>query len=55
MQNPENEFDTERIKIYVSETTEAKLRYLESAIIFFDSVKDEKAKEIDVELKTKGF
>ena len=55
MKNQKNEFDIERIKIYMSQTTEAKLRYLEEANAFFESIKDEKAKEINEELKDKGF
>ena len=55
MQNPENEFDIERIKIYMSLKTELKLKYLEESITFFEKIKDEKAKKINEELKNRGF
>lgn len=55
MKKAEKEFDIERIKIYMSQPTEAKLRYLEEANAFFESTKDEKAKEMSRKLKEKGF
>ena len=55
MQNLEDEFDKERIKIYMSQPTESKLRFLEEAKIFFEKIKDEKAKEINERLKNIGF
>lgn len=55
MNKVEREFDIERIKIYMSLPTEAKLRYLEEANAFFESIKDEKVKEMSKKLKKKGF
>ncbi len=55
MQKPEDEFDQERIKIYMSQTTESKLRHLEETKIFFDRIKDDKTKKINEKLKAQGF
>jgi len=51
----DKEFDIERMKTYMAQPAEAKLRYLEEAYVFFESVKDKKTKEISRKLKEKGF
>ncbi|MBN1822962.1 MAG: hypothetical protein JW803_01440 [Endomicrobiales bacterium] len=55
MKKAENEFDVERIKIYMSQPTEAKLRFLEEANAFFEKAMDEKTKEISRKLRKKKF
>ena len=55
MSKTEKEFDIERMKIYMAQPTEVKLRYLEEANAFFEKAKDAKAKEMSKKLKEKGF
>jgi hypothetical protein len=55
MNKASKEFDMERIKIYMSQSTEKKLRYLDEANAFFERTKDEKAKKMSIKLKKKGF
>lgn len=50
-----NNFDTERMKHYMSLPAEQKLKHLDKLNRFFDNAMPEKSKQVSKELKKRGF